>query len=156
MPTECVGEKYGDHQLLHGSTTKGRDRPAAGGGTHLSRTRAGRSRLRENAEAGKITTTPRKLWVNPRMTPRCPCGGSAWSAYGSRTSWAYNSRRSSRWCLSFPPTVPRVLHASAVRFPSAPAQELVRRVIWVLTCAARCGLFHRCMFFRFSALVGAW
>ncbi|XP_030617194.1 beta-1,4-galactosyltransferase 1-like isoform X2 [Delphinapterus leucas] len=52
MPIECVGEKYGDHQLLHGGTTKGRDRPAAGGGTHLSRTRAGRSRLRENAEAG--------------------------------------------------------------------------------------------------------
>lgn len=44
-PPERVGEKYGDHQLLLGSATKGRNRPAARGGTHLSRTHAARSRL---------------------------------------------------------------------------------------------------------------
>ena len=124
-PQECLPntwERYKDRRLLHCSATKGRDRPAVGGDTHLNRTHAGRSRLRESAEAGNRTTTSRRL-----------CG---LLAYNSQVPM----RRLSRWRLLpsgelglqlpavlaatslAPPTASRVLHASGpARAPRAPA-----------------------------------
>lgn len=56
-----------------GRETKDRVQPA----THLSRTRAGRSRIPEKAELGKQTTTPRRLSGLPAYDSQVPAVGSA-------------------------------------------------------------------------------
>lgn len=101
--------------------------PAAGGGTHLSRTRSGRCRREKTRKRVERTTTPRRLWVCRPTTPRCPCGcfpRLLWSGKRGLQLPAVLTATSLA-----PPTAPRGLHASPVRFPGALAREQVRRVI---------------------------
>uniref|UniRef100_A0A8D1FHC2 Beta-1,4-galactosyltransferase n=1 Tax=Sus scrofa TaxID=9823 RepID=A0A8D1FHC2_PIG len=97
--------------------------PAAGGGTHLSRTRAGRCRREKTRKRVERTTTPRRLWVCRPTTPRCPCGcfpRLLWSGKRGLQLPAVLTATSLA-----PPTAPRGLHASPVRFPGALAREQV-------------------------------
>lgn len=64
-------ERNGDHHLLHGSETKGRDQPAAGGDTHLSRVHAGR-RFPENAEVINRLRLPEGFGSTRLLLPGVP------------------------------------------------------------------------------------
>lgn len=144
---ECVGEKHGEHLLLRGSETKGRVQPA----THLSRTRAGRSRLPENAEVGKQTTTPRRLSGLPAYDSQVPAVGSAGF---SRTD--YNSLWASRADVTRPAHCPQKGWGQ-LRATLRLRRELERRLVSVF-CCARCTvqLIPKMgkMFFRFRAFLG--
>lgn len=136
---ECVGEKYGDHQLLHGSKTKGRDQPAAGGDTHLSRIHAGS--FPENAEVGRQTTTPRRLRIYPPTTPRCRCGGSAGSTSlgQAKPTTPSEPRGDVTRSAHRPSSAPR----QPGPLPSAPAQEVEQCLVSLCSWAPSTVLFSK-------------
>lgn len=105
-----------DRQLLHCSATK------VGGGTHLKRTHAGRSRLRESAEAGNRTTTSRRLCGLPADNSQVPMRRlSCWRLLPSDELGLQLPAVLAATSLA-PPTASRVLPASGpARAPPAPA-----------------------------------
>lgn len=94
---------------------KPRDGPAAGEGTHLSRTRAGRSELRENAEAGEDYDSQKSthLRLPGARAAVLPKSGRPSEELGLQlpASLAVTSRA--------PPPDPRMLRSGPAAVPSA-------------------------------------
>lgn len=112
---ECVGRNVENTEYRTAARQKPRDRPAAGEDTHLSRTRAGRSGLRENAEAGENYDSQKST------RPQLPVVRAADSPKSGQTSEELGLQlpASLAGTSRAPPLDPRMLRAGPAAVPSA-------------------------------------